>query len=191
MARPSNTAERRDQIASGLAEVLMERGFRGASVARIAEASGLSAGLVHYHFDSKRDILLHLVAQITEAWTARVQHHRSLADPPRARLHALLHATLATGPDAQLREAQLWTTLGTEAARSEDVREAVVPTLHALRDLLQHDLSEAGVSNAPVAAQGLLAAIEGTWRLAALGMVGEGEGAAPVHAVLDALLAEC
>lgn len=191
MARPSNTAERRTQIANGLAEVLLERGFRGASVARIAAASGLSPGLVHYHFATKRDILLHLVEQITTAWTTRLQHHRHAADPPRARLRATVHATLATGEGAQLNQARLWTTLGTEAAHSSDVRSAIAPLLLALRDLLEQDLAEAGVHNASVAARGVLAAIEGTWRLAALDLVPPGEGAAPVHALLNALLADC
>lgn len=53
MPRPSNTAERQEQIVLGLLEVMAERGYEKASVASIARAAELSPGLVHYHFQTK------------------------------------------------------------------------------------------------------------------------------------------
>src|SRR3954470_3511156 len=58
MPRPSNTEERRAQITRALVKVMAKRGYDGASVADIARAARLTPGLVHYHFKSKRDILL-------------------------------------------------------------------------------------------------------------------------------------
>ncbi|HEY4122015.1 MAG TPA: TetR family transcriptional regulator, partial [Byssovorax sp.] len=59
MERAPNV-ERRAQIVAALARVMAARGYERATVAQIAAEAGLAAGLVHYHFASKRDVLLTL-----------------------------------------------------------------------------------------------------------------------------------
>lgn len=59
--------ERREQIIRGCVEVLSREGYRNASLARIAEAAGVSKGLIsHYFFD--RETLMEQTAVATVAY---------------------------------------------------------------------------------------------------------------------------
>lgn len=62
--------ERRAQIIHGCVEVLAEEGYRGASLARIANAAGVSKGLVSHYF-SDRDTLMEETAIATVAAVRR------------------------------------------------------------------------------------------------------------------------
>ena len=73
MARQSNTDERRAQIATALVDVMARRGYDGASVADIARAAGLTAGLVHYHFETKHAILIEALDRLEAGWA---DYHR-------------------------------------------------------------------------------------------------------------------
>lgn len=74
-------ASRNQVIQAGVA-LLAERGLARTSVGDIARAAGLSKGAVHYHFDSKHDlleqVLEHCAAQLRERM---VEAWQSAADP--------------------------------------------------------------------------------------------------------------
>jgi TetR/AcrR family transcriptional repressor of bet genes len=172
MPRPTNTAERRAQIVRGLAHVLAERGYERASVQSIAAAAGLASGLIHYHFGSKQEILVALAAELAEAVRRRV-----VAAPERARardrLFAALDAYVARGEGADPEAVACWAAIGAEAARIPEVqtvyRAAMAESLRGLEDRVRDALREEGRSTRrarPIAA-GLLAAIEGAFRIAA------------------------
>ena len=91
MPRPRNTHTRRAEIVQGLAEVMAQRGYAGASVAAIAAQAGLSTGLVHYHFKHKRAILLALVASLAEQILARFEARSADLSP---RVPAALNSDL-------------------------------------------------------------------------------------------------
>src|SRR5262245_19609636 len=56
---------RRAQIVDAAVDVIAERGFAGASFARIAARGGLSStGLISYHFASKEELLQQVVTSI-------------------------------------------------------------------------------------------------------------------------------
>jgi AcrR family transcriptional regulator len=64
--------ERRERILAAACDAFAEQGYRGASLARIAERAGVSdAGLLH-HFPSKQHLLLELLKQRNEQNRARV-----------------------------------------------------------------------------------------------------------------------
>lgn len=189
MARAS-TEVRRGEIVEGLASVLEQRSYAEASVAQIAAAAGLSAGLVHYHFGSKREILLALVDRLADRWRQRVRERQEGARGPLRRVRALVDATLGRGEDEALREVRLWTTLGAEAARSEDVAHAFRGVLREAQRSLEDDLDVLGVRDPARTARALVAAVEGVFRLASLGLVPEGEGADLVHRLVDAVVTE-
>ncbi|HEY3497153.1 MAG TPA: helix-turn-helix domain-containing protein, partial [Polyangiaceae bacterium] len=65
MTRASNSAERRGQIVEGLLAVMAREGYEGASIQAIGRAAGLAPGLVHYHFDTKQEILVELIETLT------------------------------------------------------------------------------------------------------------------------------
>ncbi|MFP6687609.1 MAG: TetR family transcriptional regulator, partial [Polyangiaceae bacterium] len=124
MGRPSNTEERRAQIVGGLLEVMAERGYEGATIVAIAKAAGLRSGLVHYHFETKRAILVALVERLVETVEQRFRSRLQGVDgTPRERLDAWIDAHLALGPDADPDAVAAWIFIGGEAIRQADVRE--------------------------------------------------------------------
>jgi TetR/AcrR family transcriptional regulator, transcriptional repressor of bet genes len=193
LGRPSNTDERRQQIVSGLLQVMSERGYERASVAEIARAAGLSPGLVHYHFRDKQEILLTLVEQLAQGVRQRVAAGlaRVEATSSRARVEAFLDAYLATGEDANPASVASWVTISAEAIRQPEVR-AIYETV--VRADLQHleTLVEAvtGPGRARSVAAGLFAAIQGYFVLAASvpGVVPPGSAASTVKRMASGLL---
>jgi AcrR family transcriptional regulator len=63
---------RRSQLIGVTIEVLAERGYAGTSLARIAEAAGMSKAAVLYHFPSKDDVVRAAYATVIEALTTHV-----------------------------------------------------------------------------------------------------------------------
>jgi TetR/AcrR family transcriptional repressor of bet genes len=41
------------------------RGYGGATIAQIAEEAGLPSGIVHYHFESKQEILVAVMERLS------------------------------------------------------------------------------------------------------------------------------
>ena len=98
MARPSNTAERRTQIAHGLIKVMSKRGYDGASIADVAAAAKLTPGLVHYHFKDKREILLAALAELSAAHEARLDRALARAGgDPAKEVDAIVQPQLGLG----------------------------------------------------------------------------------------------
>ena len=167
MARPSNTLQRREEIVDGLLDVMATRGYEGASVVAIGKAAGLAPGLVHYHFDTKAEILLALVERLVRQVRARYQAR------PGDRLDAFIDAHLALGPDADPRAVAAWSIVGAEALRQPDVRRlyraALSSTLKELRRLVADRLraEQRSTRNAGRLAAGIVSAIEGAFRIAA------------------------
>jgi AcrR family transcriptional regulator len=54
-------AQRRRQILDAAARLFTERGYEPTSTGQIAEAAGVTRGLVHHYFGSKRDLYLAVV----------------------------------------------------------------------------------------------------------------------------------
>jgi len=197
MPRPSNTARRREEIVRGLLGVMAEHGYERTSVARIAEAAGLTPGLIHYHFDSKQEILLALVERIRRVIRERLERRLSRAGrDPRARLFAYIDAHLALGPDSDPGAMACWVAIGAEALRQPEVRkiyaDALAQDLRVLEGLLRDLLSSEGRPARPARAMaaGLLAAIEGAYQLgcAAPGTIPRGSAAPMLKKMAEGLI---
>ena len=87
MPRPTNTSDRRAQIIDALIAVMATQGYDGASIGDIARHAGLAPGLVHYHFDSKLEILVEAVRTIAARHEAALDA-RTAGAPVRERLDA-------------------------------------------------------------------------------------------------------
>jgi TetR/AcrR family transcriptional repressor of bet genes len=172
MARPSNSQERKRQIVEGLLTAMAGQGYDGASVQSIAEAAGLTAGLVHYHFKSKQEILLALVEHLGEQLRARYDRKVQGASSPRARLYAFLDAYVALGSDARPEAVACWVAIGAEALRQREVatayRRAIRQSLEELECLLEGVLSDEFRSTGELKelSSGLMSAILGSYQLA-------------------------
>lgn len=195
MSRPSNTDERRQQIVQGLLEAMAERGYGGASIQSIARAAGLTPGLVHYHFESKQQILIELVRTLSDRVRARYERRARGARDPWKRLHAFIDAHLALGDDADPQGVACWVAISAEALRQAEVRQVYEQAIRADLALLQGlvrevlEAEERPVRQAARIAAGLMAAVQGSYQLAAIAQVAPAGFAAPsVRAMAQGLV---
>jgi len=172
MPRPQNTDERRAEIVAGLMLAMAEHGYAGATVAKIAKAAGLSPGLIHYHFQSKGEILLALVDDLALGLFARIARKSAGARTPKERLFALLDALVATGDDADARAVAAWVVVSAEALRDDEVnaawRTATSGIIDALAAAAADVLGKKRTSKrARLIALALFSSVQGAYQLAA------------------------
>ncbi|MEU6117191.1 TetR/AcrR family transcriptional regulator [Streptomyces sp. NPDC047117] len=66
----SPSPERRRELLDTAAEVFAEQGYNATTVRKIADAAGMLAGSLYYHFDSKESMLDEILATfLDELWT--------------------------------------------------------------------------------------------------------------------------
>ncbi|MEL6348312.1 MAG: TetR/AcrR family transcriptional regulator [Myxococcota bacterium] len=190
MGRPRNTEARRAQIVDGMLTVMAEDGYAGASIQAIARAAGLSSGLIHYHFDSKLDILLALLASIAARLQTRYQHRRPDDGDPWASVCAWIDAHLALDDDADPRAVACWVQIGGEALREPQVRDAYQQALQADYEPLLASVRALGGDDASAAA--VMSAVQGAFQLstAAPPIIPPGSAAATVRKMAAGLLGE-
>ncbi len=98
---PATATDARGRILSHAEELFGRRGYETVSVADIAEASGVSTGLVYYHFKDKGSLLSALVDEVSAMTGRLVEEH--LEDPsepgdpgcprgPRRRIESFIRA---------------------------------------------------------------------------------------------------
>lgn len=174
MPRPSNTAERRAQITGALKKVMAKHGYDGASVADIAKAARLTSGLVHYHFESKREILLAAVRDLAGRHGGGLETRlESVRGDPMAEVQAFLDYHLGLGADADPEALACWVLFSGEALRDPKVRLEVEGALGKMASRLEEIIrrgTEAGqfsCEDAGAAAGALVALIQGYFVLAA------------------------
>ncbi len=172
--RPSNTEERRAQIVDGLLIVMADRGYAGASVNAIAKAAKLTPGLLHYHFQNKREMLTTLVAKLAAQLRGRYETKLAhVGDDPWKRLDAFVDAHLKLGPGADPRAVSSWIVIASEATREADVRHlyraSVAERLDDLHDLIRGAMRHEGrrTHAAKRLAASAMSAIEGAFLLSA------------------------
>jgi len=197
MPRPSNTEERRAQIASALVKVMAKHGYEGASIADIARTAQLTPGLVHYHFKNKQEILLEALRQLTARQLDRLDDRlRRAAPDPGAELAALIDFHLGLGADADAEALACWVLLGGEALRHRKVQAAYEKALAALA-LRVGEAIRRGVAagafrcdDVDAAASAVVAAIQGYFVLAASArsVIPRGTAAGCTKQMVDGLL---
>lgn len=197
MARPSNTDERRGEIVEAMLRVMARRGYAKASVAAVAEEAGLTPGLLHYHFRNKEQILLALIDRLAGTARQRFERRAARAKTARAKVAAWIDAHLAQGRDAEAEAVACWVALGNEALSQPDVRSAYERVVRADRELLEELVREAlaeegkRTSDARRISAGLLAAVEGAFRLSILApdAIPQGSAASTVRQMAEGLVA--
>lgn len=116
MPRPSVEAERREQILDAACVVLAERGLHALRVSDVAREAGVSAGTVHYYFESKKDVV-DAAFEYNFAHSLDRRADILAADhPPLRLLHEVIESYLPTDPTAT-RAWMVWAELWTEGAR--------------------------------------------------------------------------
>ena len=78
--------ERRAEILETTCQVVVERGFAATRVADVANKLGISTGLIHYHFDSKDQLIAEAFQYAAEADLARLEAEVARKIEPLAKL---------------------------------------------------------------------------------------------------------
>ncbi len=113
MSRPSLREKRRQQICLAFATVLAEHGYGGATMVAVAEAAGVSPGLLHHHFIDKLDILRTLIAMLKGRFRTRLAERADSG----SRVDAYLDAALRLDHRADVATAKCWVGIFAEAMR--------------------------------------------------------------------------
>lgn len=174
MARPSNTDQRRTQIAAALIKVMARQGYDGASIGDIAKVARLTPGLVHYHFESKQDILIASLETLAGAHAARLEERLAKArGQPLDEVGAFIDFHLGLGADADPDALACWIQLSGEALRSPRVRtrfeSAMDSVIQRLAASIRRgvELGDFCCNDVDAAAAAIVAAIQGYFVLAA------------------------
>lgn len=172
MSRKSNTEERRHQITTAFLKVLAEAGYERATVIAVAKEAALTPGLIHYHFKSKREILLNLVESLVFVSSQRYQQLSQGVKSPHDALFAYIDARLAKGDDAQPEAVAAWVMIGAEAVRDSEVRTIFQAAIRSELDLASSLIKEClkaenkRTKQAATLAAGFVAFMEGSFQLA-------------------------
>jgi AcrR family transcriptional regulator len=151
-------AESRRRIVDEALALFAEHGYAGTSVRMIADAAGISPGLLYNYFENKQ-ALLHA---IFEESMADVRASFAMADeaPPKQRLERLVRGSFAI-----LRRNITFWKLSYGVRMQPAVLAGLGPELHewtaAIRRTLQGYLRDAGVARPDVEAAALFALIDG------------------------------
>jgi TetR/AcrR family fatty acid metabolism transcriptional regulator len=85
---------RRAQIVEATINVLAELGYTNTSFAQIAKKSGISRGLISYHFKNKDDLMLQVVMEVFAGNMMYVNEQVAAQRSATQRLHTYIEANL-------------------------------------------------------------------------------------------------
>lgn len=197
MARPSNSPERRAQIAAALVKVMARRGYDGASVADVARAARLAPGLVHYHYKNKQEILIQALRQLAARHAARLAARLDEGrGDPAWEVAAFIDLHLGLGADADPDALHCWILLSGEALRERKVQVEYEKVTRGLAARLAGSIARGLQQGAfrcespDAAASALVAAIQGYFVLAgaARSVIPRGSAAACTKRMAEGLL---
>ena len=91
--------ERRTEILETTCEVVIERGFAGTRISDVAKRLDVSSSLIHYHFDSKEQLLAEAFAHYARKDLAEMLAEVESAPSALAKLDRVIHNYVPEGSD--------------------------------------------------------------------------------------------
>jgi AcrR family transcriptional regulator len=91
--------ERRSEILETTCEVVIERGFAGTRISDVAKRLDVSSSLIHYHFDSKEQLLAEAFAHYARKDLAEMLAEVESAPSALAKLDRVIHNYVPEGSD--------------------------------------------------------------------------------------------
>jgi len=88
--------ESRRKIVEAAAALMAERGFAGTSIAAVSEQSGLPAGSIYWHFESKEALLGAVMEEGARRWFEALPSVENVASDPQERAAAMLNAVVGS-----------------------------------------------------------------------------------------------
>jgi AcrR family transcriptional regulator len=153
--------QRRAEILDVTCAVVVERGFGNTRIADVAERLGVSTGLIHYHFDSKDQLLAEAFQHAAARDLSRLESE--LSDAPTA-VVKLQRTIDLYAPEAAEPGWMLWIDAWGEALRNPTLKQISQDLDVAWKDRLEAVIRE-GVDNGEFHCADPRAS---AWRLAAL-----------------------
>jgi len=122
MPRPHVEEERRQQILQATWHVIAGSGFRSLRVSDVAKRAGVSSGMIHYYFDSKRDLLK---AAFERYYAHSMQRRQWIMDTGQGPLELLKLIVESYLPveDETLEGWHVWSELWVEGLQEPDLQE--------------------------------------------------------------------
>jgi len=181
-----------------MVRVMARRGYGRATIAEIAREARVPQGIVHYHFEDKKEILMGVIGRLSRILAERYERRRRRAGrtETRGKLFAWIDAHVALGADADPTAMACWVALGTEALGDAKVRGVYERVLREERKALEELVREAlraerrAEAGARRIATTLQAAVQGAFHLgcAAPATVVPGSMAPLLRRVAEALM---
>ena len=112
--------ERRTEILETTCEVVIERGFAGTRISDVAKRLDVSSSLIHYHFDSKEQLLAEAFAHYARKDLAELEAEVYAAPTALGQLDHAIHNSVPEGSDDL--EWMLWIDGWGEALRNPMMR---------------------------------------------------------------------
>lgn len=132
--------ESRRQVLDAAIAVLAKKGIANASVQDIADAAGLSKGAVHYHFESKEELLERVLDRCCEVVEARIRAVFEQDGLPIERIHRALAEMWIVRRDG-VNEMRVLTELHMLSRQNERIRKACGEALQrACRQMIETGL---------------------------------------------------
>lgn len=131
-----------DRILAMTVECMARSGYEGASTKEIAAAAGVSKSLLHYHFDSKEELMLRAIERLAEEIAADIRQRAPRGATAEQRLRAAaedLHQLLF----ADRTRTAFMTVMYATAIHSDRVRERLQRYRARELELIQTTLAEA------------------------------------------------
>jgi AcrR family transcriptional regulator len=136
--------ERRAEILEVTCQVVIERGFAGTRISDVAKRLDVSSSLIHYHFDSKEQLLAEAFAHYAQNDLAEMEGEIASVPTATAQLDRLIQNMVPEGSDDL--EWMLWIDGWGEALRNPMMKKISQQLDEQTTDLLERVL-EAGVAS--------------------------------------------
>ncbi len=140
---------------------IAREGIDEVRIARIAQDAGVSASLVHYHFESRDALLAEALEHSYErAGDVRIGVDDAATVPPAERLVAMIDQCLPA-PGSLHDDFVLWVELWLRAARRPELRDISARLYGRMHEWFREVLAELGVADPAALADRVLALCDG------------------------------
>jgi TetR/AcrR family fatty acid metabolism transcriptional regulator len=141
VAYKKSEASRQTVLDAAIA-TMAKRGFVNTSVQDIADAAGMSKGVVHYHFDGKDALIAEVLKTCADRLSARVRGAWESAASPGDKIQGALREMWLTRTDGNA-EMRTLTELMAQGVHDAKLKKSLSVTFHAAREELVNEFVNA------------------------------------------------
>lgn len=142
-AEESEPTDAREEIMAATYHILCEEGYAGLTMRAIATEAGTSKSLIHYHYDTKDDLLLAFLERFLDRLDRFLAELQAETDDHEARLLAFVDRFVVESDEAERQS--FWRALlelRLQAAHDEEFREQLRANNEAIREALATIIAE-------------------------------------------------